>query len=149
MTDKMNEAIKDIAFRHGVVLGKDDPVLILQTMNEKLLAENRKEQEAMLAQLKEEMENISSQWKDDAKDKAERVLNAALASSKETMDKILRQATHESALVMQKMISDSLKEARVLNQQTQKTSQFTLLSSAVLLTVSCTFILFFLSKIVS
>lgn len=145
----MNEAIKDIAFRHGVVLGKDDPVLILQTMNEKLLAENRKEQEAMLAQFKEEMENISSQWKDDAKDKAERVLNAALASSKETMDKILRQATHESALVMQKMISDSLKEARVLNQQTQKTSQFKLLSSAVLLTVSCTFILFFLSKIVS
>lgn len=145
----MNEAIKDIAFRHGVVLGKDDPVLILQTMNEKLLAENRKEQEAMLAQFKEEMENISSQWKDDAKDKAERVLNAALASSKETMDKILRQATHESALVMQKMISDSLKEARGLNQQTQKTSQFTLLSSAVLLTVSCTFILFFLSKIVS
>lgn len=70
MSDKINEAIKDIAVRHGVVLSKDDPVLILQTMNERLLEENRKAQQEMLAQLKEEMENISSQWKDDAKDKA-------------------------------------------------------------------------------
>ncbi|HDI5443997.1 TPA: conjugal transfer protein TraM, partial [Legionella pneumophila] len=29
MSVKINEAIQDIAVKHGVVLGKDDPVLIL------------------------------------------------------------------------------------------------------------------------
>lgn len=144
MSDKINETIQDIAVKHGVVLGKDDPVLILQTMNEKLLEENRKAQQEMIAQFKEEMENISSQWKDDAKDKAEKVLNAALSSSKEAMDKILRQATSESALVMKNLISDSLTEARDLTQQTRKTNQFTLLSSVVMLTISCAFMLLFL-----
>lgn len=144
MSDKINETIHDIAVKHGVVLGKDDPVLILQTMNEKLLEENRKAQQEMIAQFKEEMENISSQWKDDAKDKAEKVLNAALSSSKEAMDKILRQATSESALVMKNLISDSLTEARDFTQQTRKTNQFTLLSSVVMLTISCAFMLLFL-----
>ncbi|HEM1702531.1 TPA: conjugal transfer protein TraM, partial [Legionella pneumophila] len=100
MSDKINEAIKDIAVRHGVVLSKDDPVLILQTMNERLLEENRKAQQEMLAQLKEEMENISSQWKDDAKDKAEKVLNAALAGSKEAMAKLFQETTNQSVHVM-------------------------------------------------
>lgn len=144
MSDKINETIQDIAVKHGVVLGKDDPVLILQTMNEKLLEENRKAQQEMIAQFKEEMENISSQWKDDAKDKAEKVLNAALSSSKEAMDKILRQATSESALVMKNLISDSLTEAQDFTQQTRKTNQFTLLSSVVMLTISCAFMLLFL-----
>ena len=61
MSDKIEEAIQYIAVKHGVVLGKDDPVLILQTMNERLLEENLKVQQKMLAQFKEEMENISSQ----------------------------------------------------------------------------------------
>lgn len=144
MSVKTNKAIQDIAVKHGVVLGKDDPILILQTMNEKLLEENRKAQQEMIAQFKEEMENISSQWKSDAKEKAEKVLNAALACSKETMDKILREATSESVHAIKRLISDSLTEARYLTQQTQKTNRFTLLSSVAMLTVSCAFMLLFL-----
>ncbi|AMV15212.1 TPA: conjugal transfer protein TraM [Legionella pneumophila] len=144
MSVKINEAIQDIAVKHGVVLGKDDPVLILQTMNERLLEENRKAQQDMLTHFKEEMEDISSQWKDDAKEKAEKVLNAALASSKEAMDKILRETTSEFVHAMKRLISDSLTEARYLTQQTRKTNRFTLLSSGAMLTVSCAFMLLFL-----
>lgn len=142
----MNEAIQDIAVKHGVILGKDDPILILQTMNDRLLEENRKAQQEMLAQFKEEMESISSQWKIDAKDKAEKVLNAALASSKEAMNKILREATNEFICVMKNVISDSLLEAQDLTQQTRKANRFTLLTSVTILTVSCAFILFLFIK---
>ncbi|HCD9498747.1 conjugal transfer protein TraM [Legionella pneumophila] len=136
MSDKMNEAVKDIAAKHGVVLGKDDPVLILQTMNERLLEENRKAQQEMLAQFREEMENISSQWKNDAKEKAEKVLNAALAGSKEVMDKTLKESAKESALAMRKMLSESLAEAHDLTQQARTFSR-TLLLSALMLTGIC------------
>ncbi|HBD7093946.1 TPA: conjugal transfer protein TraM [Legionella pneumophila] len=144
MPHKINEAIQDIAIKHGVVLGKDDPILILQTMNDRLLEENRKAQQEMLAQFKEEMENISSQWKDDAKEKAEKILNTALASSKEAMAKLSREAISESILTTREMISNSLAEARALKLQTRKYSILTLLTSAIMLTAFCMFMLFFL-----
>ncbi|HAU0173279.1 conjugal transfer protein TraM [Legionella pneumophila serogroup 1] len=144
MSEKINKVIQDIAGKHGVVLGRDDPVLILQTMNDRLLEENRKAQQEMLTQFKEEIESISSQWKVDAKDKAEKVLNAALASSKEAMNKILREATNEFVYVMKNVISDSLLEAQDLTQQTRKANRFTLLTSVTMLAVSCIFMLFLL-----
>lgn len=143
MSEKINEAIQDIAGKHGVVLGRDDPVLILQTMNDRLLEENRKAQQEMLTQFKEEMESISSQWKVDAKDKAEKVLNAALASSKEAMNKMLGEATNESVLIMRNLISDALMEARDLTHQTRTRNQLALLSLFAMLTVTCLFMLLF------
>lgn len=146
MSDKIDEAIQDIAAKHGVVLGKDDPVIILQTMNEKLIEEGRKEQQEMLAQFKEEMESISSQWRVDAKEKAEKILNAALVSSKETMYKLLQETTNESVHKMRIMMSDSLMEARDLTKQTRKYSRLALLSSSVMLVAtSCLFVLIYLA----
>lgn len=136
----MNESIQDIAIRHGVVLGKDDPILILQTMNEKLLEENRRAQQEMLAQFREEIENISSQWKNDTKEKAEKILNTALNGSKEVMTRLLQEFTNESIQSIKNIISDSLTDARDFAQQTRKFSRFALLSSVTILTVSCLFI---------
>lgn len=144
MSEKLNEAIHDIAVRHGVVLGKDDPILILQTMNERLHEENRKAQQDMLAQFRGEMESISSQWKNDAQEKAERILNTALASSKEAMSKLLQESTGESVHTMKKIISDSLAEARDLAQQTLKFSRFALYSSVAILAGSFLLVLFLL-----
>ncbi|HAT4425565.1 conjugal transfer protein TraM [Legionella pneumophila serogroup 1] len=145
MSEAIDETIKEIAVRHGVILSKDDPVLILQTMNERLLEETRKSQQEMLARFKEEMENISSQWKDDAREKAEKVLNAALASSKEAMARLLQESTRESVHAVKKMISDSLAEARYLTQQARKFSQFTLISSiAILIGIVLTCLVHFL-----
>lgn len=137
MSDKFDEAIQAIAISHGVVLSKDDPILILQTMNDRLLEDTRQAQAAMLAQFREEMENISSQWRDDAQIKAEKILNAALLGSKETIAKLLQESTSESVHAMKKMISDSLAEARDLTQKTRKLSQFALLSSALIFIASC------------
>lgn len=130
MSDKFNDTIHEVAVRHGVILSKDDPILILQTMNEKLLEENRKAQQEMLMQFKEEMELISSQWKNDAKEKAEKILNAALAGSKEAMASLLQESTNESVQVMKKMITDSLADARDMAQKTRKFSRITLWSLA-------------------
>lgn len=142
MTDKWDATIQEIAIRHGVVLSKDDPILILQTMNQRLLEESRQAQAVILTQFKEEMEYISSQWRDDAKEKAEKVLNAALSSSKEVMDKRLRQATSEFTNAIKKLISDSLTEAQNLTQQTRKYNQFCLAGSIIV----CFLFLFFLLK---
>jgi len=83
MSEKLDKIIQDIT--HGVPLGKDDPIFMFQTMNEQQIEENRTAQQDLPIKFREEMEGISSQWKDDAKEKAEKVLNATLASSKEAI----------------------------------------------------------------
>ncbi len=143
MSEKLDKIVQDITVKHGVLLGKDDPILMLQTMNEQLIEENRKAQQDLLVQFREEMEGISSQWKDDAKEKAENVLNAALASSKEAITKLLHQSTKESVQAMQKLITDSLTEAYSFTQKTHKFSLLALLSSATFFTASCTILLLF------
>lgn len=141
MTDKFDEAIREIAVKHGVILGKDDPILILQTMNERLVAETRQAQALMLTQFREEMENISSQWKDDTKGKAEKILNVALTGSKDAMARLLQESTSESLEAIKKVIFAALTETRDLTQQTRKFSRFTLLWSAGMLITSCLFML--------
>lgn len=140
----MNETIHDIAAKHGVLLSKDDPILILHTMNEKLLEENRRSQQEMLAQYKEEMEYISSGWRDDAKEKAEKILNTALASSKEAMARLLQESTNETTKLMKKMILEALDEAHELKQQSSKSSRLALLISTALLASSFVLMMSFL-----
>lgn len=140
MSNKINEIIQDIAIKHGVAIGKDDPVLILHTMNEKLLEENRKAQQELLTQFKEEMESIASQWKDDAKEKAEKIINAALAGGKEVMATMLQESTKGSVLTVKKVIEESLAEAHNIVQQARKYGW--LLSS----TTIAAFFLFFITN---
>lgn len=143
MSEKLDKIIQDITVKHGVLLGKDDPILMLQTMNAQLIEEHRKAQQDLLVQFREEMESISSQWKDDAKEKAEKVLNAALASSKEAIARLLHESTKESVQAMKRLISDSLVEAYSFTQKTQKLSRFALVSSATLFAASCVVLLLF------
>ncbi len=144
MSEKLDKIVQDIAVKHSVLLGKDDPILMLQTMNEQLIEENRKAQQDLLVQFREEIEGISSQWKDDAKEKAEKVLNAALASSKGAITRLLHESTKESIQAMQKLISDSLIEAHSFTQKTYKFSRFALVSSATLFAASCMILIIFL-----
>ena len=142
MTDKFDAAIQEIAIKHGVVLSKDDPILILQTMNDRLVEESKQAQAAMLAQFREEMEAIFSQWKDDAKEKAENVLNAALVSSREAMTKILRESNRESCQAIKQMAAETLVEAHDLAQQSKKFRLFALLSSITIIAGLSLYILF-------
>ena len=86
MTD-VEELIQEIALKHGITVSRDDPILILQTVNKRLMEDSAKAQQEMLEHYKEELEVLAKRWGDDAKTKAEKVLNAALAASRETMAK--------------------------------------------------------------
>lgn len=88
---KVDEIIREVAGRHGVALGRDDPILILQTINERLMQDSAAGQQQMLERFKEEMEGIAYRWGDDARNKAEKILNAALTASREIMMKSMQE----------------------------------------------------------
>jgi hypothetical protein len=85
MNDEIEELIKEIAAKHGIAVSRDDPILVLQTINNRLMQDSSKAQKIQLDQYKAELEDLALRWGKDAKDKAERILNAALSASKETM----------------------------------------------------------------
>ena len=66
--------IAEIATRHGVAVSRDDPVMILATLNDLLAKENAQKQAEMLAQFRREMETISEKWASDAKATAQAIL---------------------------------------------------------------------------
>jgi hypothetical protein len=62
MPDNVDELIKEIAVKHGIAVSRDDPILILQTINNRLMQDSEKAQQAMLDQYKEELEALALRW---------------------------------------------------------------------------------------
>jgi hypothetical protein len=87
--EKIEETIKEIAVKHGIAVGRDDPIMILHTINERLMKETAAAQRQILHEFKEELESVAHEWEAEAKKIAETILNAALSSSKEAMEKVM------------------------------------------------------------
>ncbi|EPG9766617.1 hypothetical protein M0K88_004881 [Escherichia coli] len=90
MSDAVEELVKEIAAKHGISVGRDDPILVLHTINERLMQHSRKAQEAILDSFKEELESIAFRWGEDAKAKAERILSAGLNASRDVMNQAMK-----------------------------------------------------------
>lgn len=97
MSDKIEAIIKEIAAKHGIAVGRDDPIMILQTINERLMRDSAAAQQETLDRFKEELESIAHRWGEDARSKAERTLSAALAASKDAMMKSMQEGAKAAA----------------------------------------------------
>jgi len=82
--------------------------LILQTINEKLMQDSAAAQQVILNTFKEELEDIAHRWGDDAKNKAERTLNAALLVSREEMMKIMQEGAKAAAETVRREVEAGL-----------------------------------------
>lgn len=105
--DSIDDLIKEVAVKHGVALGKDDPVLMLHTINRKLIQEGVAAQEQILETFKGQLEEIAHRWSEDSKSKAERVLNASLAASKDAMAAGVKEASKIAATELSRVVKES------------------------------------------
>ena len=140
---EVEELIKEIAVKHGIAVGRDDPILILQTINKRLMQDSQKAQQEMLDQFKSELECISLRWSADAKDKAERILNASLNASKASMEQLLQAGAKEFVAAIKSEIDTSLnrmgrpiRDSYRISVMNLLASFLTILAAAVLLWIS-------------
>lgn len=105
--DSIDDLIREVAVKHGIALGKDDPILMLHTINRKLIREGVESQERILETFKGQLEEVAHRWGEDSKSKAERVLNAALAASKEAMATGVKEASKIAATELSRVIKES------------------------------------------
>ena len=104
MADKIEEIIKEIAARHGIAVGRDDPILMLHTINAELMRESTAAQQEILDHFKSELEEIAQRWSNDAREKAERTLNAALTASRDAMLEAMQAGGEKTAVIIQREI---------------------------------------------
>jgi multidrug efflux pump subunit AcrA (membrane-fusion protein) len=136
----LDELIKEIAAKHGIAVGRDDPILILQTLNTRLMQANQKAQQDLLDQYKAELEDLSLRWSTDAKEKAERILNASLDASKTAMKQLLQAGANELVTTIKAEVDVSLnrinrpiQDANRIGLMNIVASCITLLAAAIIL----------------
>ncbi|MES2264556.1 MAG: conjugal transfer protein TraM [Pseudomonadota bacterium] len=108
MPDQIEELIQKIAAKHGISVERENPMVILQTINQHLLQESASTQQAQLEQFKEELEVLLLRWRTDAKENAERIVNAALAAGKEAANHVMQEGAKTATTAMKTEIDNSL-----------------------------------------
>ena len=141
MNTKIDDTIKEIALKHGVALGKDDPILILQTINDRLMQESTDAQQANLNDFKSELEVMLDMWSKEAKNKAERTLNAAIIASKQSITESINENAKITAEIVNREVVKSIEhhlkpainEARIISYINIAAATMVMLSSIVIL----------------
>ncbi len=103
--DPTDDLLKDIASKHGVALDREDPILIVQTMHARLLAESRSAQQAMLEDYRTSLDALLERWRVETTAKAERIVTASLTASTETMKTQMATTTIDLARTIRKEVT--------------------------------------------
>ncbi|SET46592.1 Transcriptional activator TraM [Nitrosomonas marina] len=90
--DKLDALIKRIASEHDVVLTKDDPVLMMHTLNEVLLEQNEKAHAELLNKYEAILQESFNQWHSYASKKANALINAQQNSLSKSNDPLIDQS---------------------------------------------------------
>ncbi len=94
--DRTDDLLKEIASKHGVALDREDPILIVQTLHARLLADSQSAQQAMLEDYRTTLESLLDRWSAETTAKAERIVTASLTATTETMK--TQMATHTTVV---------------------------------------------------
>lgn len=129
--DKIEQLIREIASKHGIAVARDDPILVLQTINQRLLQDSVKAQQALLDQFKEELEGITTRWGNDAREKAERILNAALSASKDSVEEMSQSAATSSAGAIAQQLASLLGTVDTASTRAHRAALLNLVASCV------------------
>ena len=108
--DLTEELLKEIASKHGVALDREDPILIVQTMHARLLAESTSAQQTPLEDYRKTLEAVLERWGAETKAKAERIVTASLTASTETMKAQMATHTTDVASAIRKEVTGVLEE---------------------------------------
>ena len=129
-SDKLDVLIKRIASEHGIVLTKDDPVLMMHTLNEVLLEQNEKAHAELLNKYEAILQESFSQWHSYASKKANALVNAHQNNSGRNHDQVTDQ---HMQLISEKISIAINQEIRELIRISRQAAIINLLAAFVVL----------------
>lgn len=129
--DPLEEIIREIATRHGIAVSRDDPILILQTINNRLMLNSAKAQAVLLDRYKENLEMQASRWANDAKERSERVLIASLQAGKEAYRDLVNEGLNASAARVRTEVEEIMGGVACAVRSVRQTAVFNLIAACL------------------
>ena len=142
----IDDLIQQIASEHDVLLSKDDSIMILQTMKERLIQDSKAAQNVLLNQFKSEMETISDQWSAEAKNHSDRILDSTIASSKTEIARVMEE---QSTVIIEKWTNELNTGSSQVHKTIQSSRQAAILNiiASLITLISAGVVLFVFLKI--
>ncbi|MFY8352918.1 hypothetical protein AAEU29_20430 [Pseudoalteromonas sp. SSM20] len=100
--------LHEVMVEHGVKLTKNDPVLIVHTLNKRLIESQKALQESLLNELKSNLEVLTTDWSEEAKSVAENIINSSLKASTATITQAIETSTEENKKLLKEAIEESV-----------------------------------------
>jgi hypothetical protein len=72
--DGMDAIIRTVAVKHGIALGKNDPILVLDTVNGLLINQFAKRQDVLINEFHTKLETAADLWNKNMENKAKEIL---------------------------------------------------------------------------
>jgi len=138
--DKLDALIKRIAAEHSIVLTKDDPVLMMHTLNEVLLEQNEKAHAELLDKYEAILQENFNQWHSYASKKTNGLINVQQNHFSKNNDQPIDQSVQ---LISEKIRISINHEIRDLIKISRQAAIMNLLA-AVLVLVSVVIVVFML-----
>lgn len=119
-SDAINRIIEEVAVRHGIALDRDDPVLMVYTINRQLMECSARIQQAALEQYLSSVEQSAGRIHAQAACALDRKMRESSAT--------MRQALQQEA---QRLFNQHQKEARAIMESHDKWRRFAALNAVV------------------
>lgn len=131
--DQIEALIREIAQKHGIVVGRDDPIFVLQTINHRLMQDSAKAQQAQLEKLKEDLEALAQRWSQDAREKSERILNASLAVGRQATAQLMEEGARTSVRLLADEMAGVLERLALPVREARQIAVFNIVASCIAL----------------
>ena len=137
--DRLDALIKRIASEHGIVLTKDDPVLMMHTLNEVLLEQNEKAHAELLKKYEAVLQESFNQWHSYVSKKTNTLINVQQNHFSKNNDQPIDQSVQ---LISEKIRITINHEIRELTRISRQAAIMNLLAaSLVLISVVLVFVI--------
>ena len=136
MDAAIEDLIAEVAAKHGVAIGRDDPILVMQTINDRLLREGAAAQQALLDAYKNELEAQASRWSAIATERADRVLQVALIGCKDMVAIQVKEGAGATAASVSAAVDAALARVTCRLQDARRIAMLNLAAACITLTAA-------------
>ncbi|MDZ5459303.1 conjugal transfer protein TraM [Azohydromonas lata] len=123
--------IKEIAVRHGVAVGRDDPILMLLTIFERLQRDGEAAQHDQLEKFKSEIESTVQRVDQDAQVRATKAVVALLDASKDGIKKTAEDGAGEAVGALKALVDATVAQMRKDIGDTRKVAIFNMVAAVL------------------
>lgn len=102
--------------KHGVSISHDDPLLIVYTLHDDLIARLAASQDEILRRFEKQVEDVSERWKGYATNKAEQTLTTAFSAAKSRIEMQSNLILDQQKTILSSVVAEAVNKIELANQ---------------------------------